>query len=340
MRPFIVASNYLIETNIQPGKIGINRDTTAMINFFKKGNLELAGQIIRKKYLDEFFHGFLKRKKQKDIDFVYLPQVLFHSGREKKIVRIHDLFPISHPSWFRKRATVYFKLAMRNTSRSYFLCNSFYTEKQLNKIYPNTIGKSAVMYCNLEPFLESSFECGECQVCNEAPDTPEQFALAIGTIEPRKNYHFLLSVWKKMNKQFPQKSLVIVGKYGWKSKQLLSDLTNSEGANILWFQNICEYSLKKLYKNCELFISTSHEEGFNYPAAEARTLSVPSLLSNNEVNKELHSDYATFFKQNDYDSFIDGYIQILKTKQNKSLARWKPPEVLKIDELHEIIRKL
>jgi glycosyltransferase involved in cell wall biosynthesis len=332
--------SYCIETNIKPGKIGINRDTDAMINYFHTGNFKLVDRFLRKRYIGEISDKFLGRKQSDKIAFVYFPQILITSSRNKKIIRVHDLFPISNPEWFRKRATVYFRMAMKNVSRAYFLCDSYYTEKQLHKFYPETIGKSAVLYCNLEPFLNTHSACGDCQACCAESQVTSPFALAIGTVEPRKNYKFLLEAWSHILSIYPQKKLVIVGSYGWKNKKIRKQLLNPRAMNVLWYQDICDYSLKKLYTNCEVFISASHQEGFNYPAAEARHLSIPSLLSYNEVNVELHSEYATFFRTNVIESFVQGYFQALKSVTKKQTSGWKPPMLFKADEIQEILKKL
>ena len=51
---------------------------------------------------------------------------------------------------------------------------------------------------------------------------PNKFLLSVGTIEPRKNYNFLLEVYKKYKKRIKNyMPLVIVGRQGWISENLI-----------------------------------------------------------------------------------------------------------------------
>ena len=213
---------------------------------------------------------------------LFLPQVLPFTGKSDVVVRLHDLFPITNPEWFTGRSTKLFTRSLRNLVRNgaYFLCDSHTSEIELLKLYPEakTLG---VAHCYIPP-LKSAEECGKCHGCTF--DYSSKFFLSVGTIEPRKNYPFLVSLVRK----YPQFHIAVVGRPGWKSDEVLFNLRNTPG--IAYLEYICDGALKKLYASAHAFLSPSLSEGFNIPACEAEKFGLPVLLSDIEVHRELHPE--------------------------------------------------
>jgi glycosyltransferase involved in cell wall biosynthesis len=131
--------------------------------------------------------------------------------------------------------------------------------------------------------------------------------LAVGTIEPRKNYDFLLTFWEEMHSKIDGITrIVIVGKPGWKSKETQARLAYNSKLNLVWLKNSCDGSLCFFYQNARFFISTSKDEGFNLPALEARQLyGLPVILSDIPIHHEIHGKFATYFNDaNELTSYL------------------------------------
>jgi glycosyltransferase involved in cell wall biosynthesis len=214
------------------------------------------------------------------------------------IIRIHDIFPITNPEWYPWKSRVLFK---RNFDRAVrlgaiFLCSSEFARNSIIKLYPELKGRIAISFC--EPREISNEFCQNCEGCNRLNFLSDRkFVLAVGTIEPRKNYHGLIEVWQGISRVHEDINLVIVGGPGWKTRRVQKRLRNSIGINIFWLPSACDGSLNELYSRCFAYLSTSFEEGFNLPALEARALyRKPLVLSNIEVHREFHSDSALFFE--------------------------------------------
>jgi glycosyltransferase involved in cell wall biosynthesis len=106
----------------------------------------------------------------------------------------------------------------------------------------------------------------------------------------------LLESFNKMHLEDESPKLVIVGKYGWKQSKVFEDLKSLRiDAKVVYIEECCDSALKILFENASAFVSASLDEGFNIPAAEARSLGVPLILTDIAVHQEIHRGNAYFF---------------------------------------------
>lgn len=104
----------------------------------------------------------------------------------------------------------------------------------------------------------------------------KNFILSVSTIEPRKNYSFLLRVFRclrELNKKSNIKNLkwVIAGKKGWETEDFFKELMfdSEKYKDIIILENLNDSELHHLYKNSSLFWMASHYEGFGIPLLES-----------------------------------------------------------------------
>jgi glycosyltransferase involved in cell wall biosynthesis len=280
---------------------GIARESHSMYNAlssranvisYAKQNLDMESRIsikqsTRMMNFKAACFGFASQYPREVDSMIIQPQVMPIGPRtnQKIFVRLHDIFPLTNPEWFPIRQRLLFKNSFQYSHNDvFFLCDSYYSQEMLVKYFPQYRNRSEVLYCNTE-IMKSVVTCGSCEGCSF--NFEKKFFISVGTIEPRKNYDYLIE-------EFPKEwthELVIVGRYGWKShKSFARNLRN-----VTWLQAVCDGSLRRLYQNAAGFISTSQDEGFNLPAFEARKFDLPLVLSNIPVHRELHSDSAAFF---------------------------------------------
>lgn len=216
----------------------------------------------------------------------------------KYIVRLHDVFPISNPEWFRGYSRKIFSVGFFHiVSRAIFLCDSRTTQSELLKItYPEKV-LSAVALCPIVIPIEKL--CGDCSGC-QTTKFSEQHVISISTLEPRKNFSELITAWINSDVfSLSNTYLYIVGRQGWKSSKLAKKLNrNGSSLGIRWIKDACDASVQELLRNSEFLVSTSFEEGFNLSVAEALLQEVPVLISNNQVHTELYSSVANFYELN------------------------------------------
>jgi glycosyltransferase involved in cell wall biosynthesis len=207
------------------------------------------------------------------------------------IVRIHDLFPVQHPEWFKVRSSIIFRRRLNALdSKTFFMCNSKHTSAELIKLGKFKKEKIFILPCF--PKINTFDICGICTGCLR--ESSKNFGLAVGTLEPRKNLSFLIDSWLEVHGRIPASELLVVGRYGWKQRKLRRNLQKSSDKNILWLSDVCDGALRKLMEESSFFVSTSFDEGFNIPAAEACAARTMLFLSDIDVHRELHPN-AQFF---------------------------------------------
>ncbi len=207
--------------------------------------------------------------------------------RTKRLTVIHDLSPIHYPQfhpWLSVKMHQWFiRKILRQTDL--IIVNSTTTKNELvhfdhelkEKIYP--------LYPEIAsfPFSEGS----------ETKPILGPYLLAVGTIEPRKNYSFLVEVFEQFVKENDDYSLVILGGDGWKNKAFYQQLENIGSNKIILTGYVSTEEKNTWYKHADAYLSTSHYEGFGMPVIEAMAYKLPLFLSNIEAYKEIAGGCAT-----------------------------------------------
>jgi glycosyltransferase involved in cell wall biosynthesis len=228
-----------------------------------------------------------------DANYFYLSQVSpikveTKKSNCKRIIRIHDLFPITNPNWFTPMARLHFKAGLNSISADDILItNSKTTTISLVHVMKGRISPEQVMEvsCPSTEFKISK-PCKRCELCINFQPMNDYF-LAVGTIEPRKNYTNLLIAWEKSKPNNSGFKLVVVGNLGWHDKKIERQLSAQK--DVLHLKGICDYQLHELYKNAFAFVSASLNEGFNIPLHEAQTVGSRLVLSDIKI----HHEFAT-----------------------------------------------
>lgn len=228
---------------------------------------------------------------------IWFPQFTSWDIRERDtqdFIRVHDLFPLTNPEWFPLKQHLLFKRNIKHiNAKTRFVANSSYTADTLLKSLGLDINQIDVLPCKVEPL--STIRCENCDGCNLRIEN--KFALSVGTIEPRKNYTFLIQNW--VINAGPLK-LIIVGRKGWKASGVLKILA-ANNANVIWLQDTCDGSLQNLYKNCEYFISASLDEGFDLPTSEANLYGCKLILSDIPVHRKMYTNTGVLFSKDSGD---------------------------------------
>lgn len=228
-------------------------------------------------------------------------------------VRLHDVFPISNPEWFRPISRRIFSIGFHNSiPRATFICDSETTQNELQKIVPPTSILSIVAFCPV--LIPSGQLCGLCSGCKTL-NLHERHVISISTLEPRKNFSQLVTAWIN-SATFIDRGiyLYVVGREGWKSSKLKKEIANGKSKGIRWIKDACDESVQQLLRCSEFLVSTSLEEGFNLPVAEALIQHVPVLISNNKVHTELYSSKANFYNLEDTQDLIEQIKNMLSSQ--------------------------
>ena len=202
-----------------------------------------------------------------------------------RILRIHDLFPITNPEWFTKRAVFSFRKGISNIENgSKIFVNSQTTYNELQNYIDCSQKNVSVFIVPCPSEITKTALCQNCVFCKNSNQLKQPYLLSVGTIEPRKNYNNLLEAWQNSKNFRVYEKFVIVGRVGWKSNGTMRKI--NETSDVIHISECCDAGLVEIYKNARTFISASLNEGYNIPLDEASQIGLKLIISDLDVHKE------------------------------------------------------
>ncbi len=140
-----------------------------------------------------------------------------------------------------------------------------------------------------------------------------RYCLAVGTIEPRKNYLGLVKAVHLIRNWFEKNDvkLVIVGRFGWGAHDVQKAI-NSYGLHkiVKIVGHIQDDVLANFYTHADSFLFTSFYEGYGLPVIEAMSCGCPVLCSNIEPLNIIAKDAAYFVDPKNSVAIANGIIKI------------------------------
>ena len=138
------------------------------------------------------------------------------------------------------------------------------------------------------------------------------FILAVGTVEPRKNYPRLLAAYRGLRSGLIAPQLVIAGRPGWAYGDTLDRIRREPGVRYLG--HVDEPTLSALYESAAVLAFPSLYEGFGLPLLEAMARGLPAVVSKAGALPELAGDAAVLVDPEDVTSIEVGLEKALSDK--------------------------
>jgi glycosyltransferase involved in cell wall biosynthesis len=132
-----------------------------------------------------------------------------------------------------------------------------------------------------------------------------EFALAVGTLEPRKNLERIAAA--------VDGELRVVGATGWGGVRA--------PANVTWLGEVSDDELARLYRGARCLVYASLYEGFGIPVAEALACGCPVVTSVDSAMQEFAGDDATYVDPFDVASINDGVARAFRPVPRR-VASW------------------
>lgn len=260
-----------------------------------------------KNFRTPFWQFWLLRELKKDeIDQVLIPCTYLFSALNfftPQIIVVHDLTSFlsktrkthKFSSIFKEKLTMFLSIRNSkkiitmsdNTSRDLIERFSF-SKKKVRRIYPGF--RLRGMEEQKVTFLK------------------EPIILSVGTIEPRKNTVAIVEAFEKLKKERPEIpwKLVIIGKVGWKSENILERINSSSYIRDIEIKGYVDDGvLEEYYKKSLCLVYPSLYEGFGSPPLEAMGYGCPVIVSQNSSLPEVVGEAGLFFnKDNDIADII------------------------------------
>jgi glycosyltransferase involved in cell wall biosynthesis len=150
------------------------------------------------------------------------------------------------------------------------------------------------------------------------------FALALGTVEPRKNHLALLQAWRALPE--PRPLLVVAGVRGWECGPAVQELQAAERAGLLrWFEHTGDDEMFAWLAHAALLVYPSSWEGFGFPVLEAMALSVPVVAGDCPALLELTAGAAVLCEGADPRALGDAVQRVLRDEALRKRLRTDGP---------------
>ena len=211
--------------------------------------------------------------------------------KAKTITTIHDLTPFLYPQWHHQKVIQAHKNKMYWAVKKcfHFICVSQNTKEDLLNLFPNIDPqKISVVYEAAEEKFNKFLKLSKTEQLHQIEKIQKQyglenFILAQGTREPRKNLNRLIDAFVLFKKKYPKSKieLAITGKYGW-GKDVQSP---NPGVKILGF--IPEKDMVALHASAICLVYPSLYEGFGLPLIKSFKVGVPVITSNTSSLSEI-----------------------------------------------------
>ncbi len=246
-------------------------------------------------------------------DFV-LPPV---SSGVHTILTVHDLSFVHYPATFPPRLVAYLnRVVPWSVARAtHILADSEATRRDLHSVWGVAQDKITVLYSGVhERFRPAEGSAiAAVRAAYGLGDAP--YVLAVGTVQPRKNYEMLVRAFRPVAEQLPH-NLIIVGGKGWLDEGLPAEIRRQglEG-RVRPAGFVADADLPALYTAADLFVFPSLYEGFGLPLLEAMACGVPVLSSDAsslpEVVRRAEGDAAVLLSPHDEAAWAAAMLRLL-----------------------------
>lgn len=198
----------------------------------------------------------------------------------RKIVTIHDMFPLYMKECYSIIYPMYFKHGIYNTLKQVdgVIFNSQETKKETEKFFP----KSKDINSFILPIIvedKSDFEIAD-----------QDYFFYIGNLERRKGTDVLLKAYREYRKSGGTKRLLLAGKFREKDLEELYHQLKGEIKGLEHLGYVDDCMKDKLLAECSCFVFPSRAEGFGIPVIEALIKNKPILITDLPIFRETVGD--------------------------------------------------
>ena len=218
------------------------------------------------------------------------------------VVTVHDLHEF-RPRWW------YYRLLLARTlgQASRVICVSQATREELVEEFPSIAAKCLVVR---EAADEDIFHPGPPGDILARLGIDAAPLLAVGTVQPRKNYARLIQAYAQLGPNAPP--LVIVGKPGWEYQNVISLPAQLRVTDRVHFTgHLGEKDIGDLMRASVALCAVSTAEGFGLPVVEAMCCGLPVVAADIPPFREVAGTAARFVQPESVEGIASGLQQVL-----------------------------
>jgi len=252
-----------------------------------------------KKIKRAIFQQFFWKNEEKVEKFDVFHSPFFYGPKFKKaktILTVHDLRFLNYPKSYEIKRYLFLKYAVKKavSEASRIITISNFTKNEICKFYEIETSKITVIY---EAIDKDGFKLNvnnNTRVIKNETITGMKYILAVGHIEPRKNYIRLIDAYLALPKKTKEDyKLVIVGRQNYDYGKIISKIKESDG--VIYLDFVSREDLIWLYANCKIHAFPSYYEGFGFSSLESGIFGKPTIGSNQSSIPEISGKGGVYF---------------------------------------------
>jgi glycosyltransferase involved in cell wall biosynthesis len=229
----------------------------------------------------------------------------------KTVLTVHDLSFVRLPETASPSLRAYLNQVVPNSVQraDYVLADSQATKDDLITLYQTPASKIEVLYSGVNPLFAPVTDSAALQAVRakyKLGDWP--FILAVGTVQPRKNYQRLIEALPALPQDL---HLVIAGGRGWLQGPIyaaVEALGLQARVHFIGFAD--DADLPALYSAAHIFAFPSLYEGFGLPILEAFACHTPVLTARVSSLAEVAGDAALIADPLSVEAIADGLLRL------------------------------
>jgi glycosyltransferase involved in cell wall biosynthesis len=201
------------------------------------------------------------------------------------VVTVHDLAVLRHPQAFPRWTRRYVPLAVPRVLRAAHsvIAVSEFTASELESLLRIPREKIHIVPNGVDDTFTP-----------DGPRADGDYALAVGTLEPRKNLARAIEAAARIGVD-----LRVVGARGWGGVE-------ARGANVSWLGEVDDSELARQYRGARCVVYPSLYEGFGLPVLEAMACGAAVVTSEGGATGEVAADAAVLVDPLDAVAIADG----------------------------------
>ncbi len=193
---------------------------------------------------------------------------------------VHDLIPITHPEYNRPRQTEahYRRMLVTGGMADAVIVNSAATGAAVtHHLMERGLAPPRITVAPL------GFDLPPPETIPPPVQRETPYFVVLGTLEPRKNHHMLLTLWRDLWETLGPGAprLVIMGRRGWDNEPVFRMLDRCGGFGGLVEERgqVSDGEVASVLSGARALLFPSFAEGYGIPLVEALTLGVPAICS-------------------------------------------------------------
>jgi glycosyltransferase involved in cell wall biosynthesis len=242
---------------------------------------------------------------------------------------MHDVLPLQRPDCFPVEHYGLFSnwLHVCLSNADAIVCNSDETKAGLLE-HTGFTGPVGVANLNVFPNFIQEYR-------DKAPSTKNdiiaplgvadsEYALMVGTIEPRKNYVTAFTAWIALKRALGHgcPKLIIVGKIGWLSSGVMGLLEGGRYDDIIvLLKDVTDQQLAALYDNALFTLNISYAEGWGLPLTESLASGTVSICGRGSAAQDAMQGLVVLVDQRSERDIVDTIIELLNDRTELAQIR-------------------